>query len=233
MRANVQQVFGLKPVRGRRIASRDRGARAGRSVGRDGASPPRAGGKATGPGQGLLERGLREAPRNAGRCQGGRAPKKLGRAQARQGGPPGAARVGAARPTPGRRACRRTASSSSLPDPKGGFQRFLLGKSNIMAPGLQAKHPDIATFSGRGIDDPNGDDPRRRSPLGFHASVRDAEGQLVHRPLLPPRPERLRLVLRPRRAGRDAGKGRPRSSSATRAAPSSRSTRATTTPTTT
>src|SRR5262245_51247683 len=43
----------------------------------------------------------------------------------------------------------------SLPDPKGGFQRFSLGKSDVMAPGLAVKHPEIATFSGVGLDDPD------------------------------------------------------------------------------
>jgi hypothetical protein len=63
-----------------------------------------------------------------------------------------------------------------LPDPKGGFQRFLLAKSDIMAPGLQEKHPDIGTFAGRGIDDPKATIHADLSPLGFHASVRSPEG---------------------------------------------------------
>src|SRR5262249_13166967 len=59
-----------------------------------------------------------------------------------------------------------------LPDPKGGFQRFLLAKSDLMAPGLQAKHPEIGAFAGRGIDDPKATIHADLSPLGFHASVR-------------------------------------------------------------
>ena len=76
-----------------------------------------------------------------------------------------------------------------------------------MAPGLQLKHPEIATFSGRGIDDPKATIHADVSPLGFHASVRTSTGAWYIDPVLPPRPERLRLVLRPRRAGRRRGQG--------------------------
>ena len=42
----------------------------------------------------------------------------------------------------------------SLPAPNGGFQRFALTHSPVMAPGLAAKHPEIRTYTGSGIDDP-------------------------------------------------------------------------------
>src|SRR5262249_42443597 len=64
----------------------------------------------------------------------------------------------------------------SLPDPKGGFQRFSLSRSNIMAPGLAARHPEIATFYGKGIDDRDATIAADVSPLGFHASVRSPQG---------------------------------------------------------
>ena len=72
-------------------------------------------------------------------------------------------------------------------------------ESDVMAPGLADLHPDIQTYSGRGIDDPAATIHADLSPLGFHASVRSTERRLVHRPVLPPRPERLRELLRPRR----------------------------------
>ena len=55
----------------------------------------------------------------------------------------------------------------SLPAPGGGFERFAVAQSPVMEPGLAARHPDIATYRGTGIDD-----RRRRSvstsrPLGF------------------------------------------------------------------
>ena len=45
-----------------------------------------------------------------------------------------------------------------------------------MAPALQRKHPEIATFGGRGIDDSGATIAADLSPLGFHASVRSPNG---------------------------------------------------------
>ena len=64
----------------------------------------------------------------------------------------------------------------SLPDPQGKFQRFALTQSDIMAPGLAEKHPEIQTYSGRGIDEPTATIHADLSPLGFHASVRRTAG---------------------------------------------------------
>src|SRR4051812_25510791 len=64
----------------------------------------------------------------------------------------------------------------SLPDPNGGFQRFSLRASQVMAPGLAEQHPDIATYSGVGVDDPAATIHADLSPLGFHASVRAPSG---------------------------------------------------------
>ncbi len=64
----------------------------------------------------------------------------------------------------------------SLPDPTGKFQRFAIRKSQIMAPGLAAKHPDIGTYSGRGLDDVTATIHADISRIGFHASVRSVTG---------------------------------------------------------
>ena len=64
----------------------------------------------------------------------------------------------------------------SLPTPLGKFQSFAVQESSIMEPGLAAKHPDIKTYRGRGIDDPTATIRFDLTPLGFHASVRSSQG---------------------------------------------------------
>ncbi len=64
----------------------------------------------------------------------------------------------------------------ALPNPCGGFERFAVADSPIMEPGLAAKHPDINTYRGRGIDDPAATIRFDLTPLGFHASVRSPYG---------------------------------------------------------
>ncbi len=64
----------------------------------------------------------------------------------------------------------------SLPHPDGGYQRFAIVDSPIMEAGLAAKHPEIKTFAGRGIDDPKASLRMDITPLGLHASVRTPKG---------------------------------------------------------
>jgi len=63
-----------------------------------------------------------------------------------------------------------------LPDPAGGFQRFAVVDSPVMEPGLAARHPEIKTYAGRGIDDPTASLRMSVTPLGMQASVRAASG---------------------------------------------------------
>jgi reprolysin-like metallo-peptidase family M12B/FIMAH domain-containing protein len=65
----------------------------------------------------------------------------------------------------------------SLPAPDGGFQRFLLEESPVMAPRLAGAHPGITTYNGVGVDDPAATIRADLTPLGFHASVRGQDGQ--------------------------------------------------------
>ncbi|MEV0155692.1 M12 family metallo-peptidase [Micromonospora sp. NPDC050686] len=64
----------------------------------------------------------------------------------------------------------------SLPAPDGTLQRFELVNSPVMEAGLAAKHPEITTYAGKGVDDPTATVRADLTPLGFHASVRSAAG---------------------------------------------------------
>ena len=85
-------------------------------------------------------------------------------------------RVLAAAPRERTRAARLHPLVVSFPAPNGKFQRFALQQSAIMAPGLARKHPEIKTYSGRGIDDRAATIHADLSPIGFHASVRSPNG---------------------------------------------------------
>ena len=64
----------------------------------------------------------------------------------------------------------------SIPTPAGGVERFTVADSPVMEAGLAARHPEIKTYAGRGIDDPTATIRADITPLGFHASVRSSRG---------------------------------------------------------
>ncbi|WP_339367418.1 reprolysin-like metallopeptidase [Nitrosococcus watsonii] len=64
----------------------------------------------------------------------------------------------------------------SIPMPSGGFQRFLIEESPIMAPALTAKFPDIKTYRGISLDDPQGTARFDLTPKGFHAIFHSSKG---------------------------------------------------------
>ena len=63
-----------------------------------------------------------------------------------------------------------------LPGPNGGIQRFRVHESPIMEPGLAARHPEIKTYAGRGLEDATATVRADLGPRGLHASVRSAAG---------------------------------------------------------
>jgi len=73
-------------------------------------------------------------------------------------------------------AARQSPLVMVLPDPAGGYQRFSVVDSPVMEAGLAARHPDIKTYAGRGLDDPSASLRMSVTPLGVQASVRSAKG---------------------------------------------------------
>jgi hypothetical protein len=78
---------------------------------------------------------------------------------------------------------RRTATPAAgegltiaVPTPDGGFERFAVVDAPVMTAGLAAQRPDLKSYSGRGLDDPTATIRLDLTPIGFHASVRAADG---------------------------------------------------------
>lgn len=63
-----------------------------------------------------------------------------------------------------------------LPHPDGELVLFRIIESPVVAPGLAARHPEVRTFRGEGIDDPTASVRLDVSPRGFSAMVLSAFG---------------------------------------------------------
>ena len=82
----------------------------------------------------------------------------------------------ASAPKAGAGARARSSVVLSVPKPDGGFERFEVYEAPVMEAKLAAKHPDIRTWAGRGVDDRSATIRADITRLGFHASVRSSEG---------------------------------------------------------
>jgi hypothetical protein len=64
----------------------------------------------------------------------------------------------------------------SLPTPTGGFARFALVESPVVAPALAARFPFVKTYGGQGLDDPAATIRLDLGRTGFHAQVLSPNG---------------------------------------------------------
>lgn len=67
----------------------------------------------------------------------------------------------------------------TLPMPHGGYQRFTVEQYTMLTPDFAAAHPELKTYHGRSLDDPDSTVQVSRTPWGFHSMVLKG-GQLAY-----------------------------------------------------
>ncbi|MEP6482938.1 MAG: reprolysin-like metallopeptidase [Rudaea sp.] len=75
------------------------------------------------------------------------------------------------------------ASTIELPLPDGTTQRFNVWRTQVMAPTLAARYPQIRSFVARAIDHPETEARLDDSPHGFSAMIRSADGVSMLQPI--------------------------------------------------
>lgn len=68
----------------------------------------------------------------------------------------------------------------NIPDADGNIQGFRVVESPVMSSKLQAKHPEIKTYAGQGVEDPSSNIRFDFTPLGFHAVIISPKRKTVY-----------------------------------------------------
>jgi len=77
------------------------------------------------------------------------------------------------------------ARALEVPTPDGDMVRLQVWEDSFLSPELQAKHPDVRIFSGRGLDDPSITAVIDITPSGLRAQIIGNEGTLLIDPVEP------------------------------------------------
>ena len=68
----------------------------------------------------------------------------------------------------------------SIPNTKGGVERFKIAESSVMSAALAAKCPQLKSYTGQGIDDPSATIRFDVTPKGFHAMILSGTHKAVY-----------------------------------------------------